>query len=64
MAVVRPDEPLVSVYANTSGKIVIAQVPSQDYDLTVVVDPRDVADLCHALEVVAQEIEEAKCQPG
>jgi len=61
--VIRPDEVCVSVYANTEGKLVIAQFPGVDLNLFVVVDPLDASDLCHAIEAVARQIEEAKCRP-
>lgn len=63
MAVIHPDESCVSVYANPQGKIVIAQVPAGDFDQFVVIDPLDARELCHAIEAVAQQIEEAKCLP-
>lgn len=65
MAVVHPDERVVTVYGNEAGEIVISQATKDDPYSFVVVEPRDVSELCHALEAVAQQIEEAsKCQPG
>jgi hypothetical protein len=60
MAVVHPDEPIVRVYLNQAGRITIEQIGDRGSEGMVSIDPRDVQELAHALECVAQEAANAK----
>lgn len=61
MAIVHPEENVVSVYINEDRNVVISQATPDDPFRFVVVDACDIGDLIGALESAQLQIKENPC---